>query len=623
MCGICGVACGDPERESDRGVLEAMSAALAHRGPDDAGIWQSGGVSLAHRRLSILDPSPAGRQPMHSEDGGLVCVYNGEIYNFRELREELKKKGCRFRTECDTEVLVAACRTWGDAAIDRFNGIFAFALYDKRNRRLLLARDRLGVKPLFYTIQGDALAFASELSALRAGGFCAGPLNFGAIDAYFTFLYIPAPDTIYEGVHKLLPGEKLVFENGRIARERYWRLAYNINPGWTMENAADTYLGLLTDAVRLQRVSDVPLGAFLSGGLDSSSVVGLLSLMSEQPVKTFSIGFDDAHTDELRFARLAARCFQTDHTEAVLRPDMIDTVSRFARHFGEPFADSSALPTWLVSQVAREKVTVALSGDGGDELFAGYTWTQRNHQVGRYRRFPEALRRMADIGLGGLPSSPRTAKLRRFSRDSFLSPDAAFRRRLTCFPPELRAALYTRDMALAVSGSTVDRFQEHIVEAAGLSDDDRMLYVDTVMYLPDDILTKVDRMSMAHGLEVRVPLLDHRLVEFAATAPFTLKYARGISKRLVKRALRRLLPRELLRQRKQGFAIPIQRWFRNELRTHFEEAALDSSARSREYLSPKAVQALFRQHVMGQEDAGHQLWAILLFENWLRRERQE
>jgi len=623
MCGICGVAYSDPGREADRGVLEAMNAALAHRGPDDAGVWQSGGVGLAHRRLSILDPSPAGHQPMSSEDGELVCVYNGEIYNFRELREELKKSGRRFHTECDTEVLLAACRIWGDAALDRFNGIFAFALYDKRNRRLLLARDRLGVKPLFYTVQDGVLAFASELSALRAGGFCAGPLNLAALDAYFTFLYIPAPDTIYEGVYKLLPGEKLVFEAGRITRERYWRLSYDINPAWTLDDAADAYLELLTDAVRLQRVSDVPLGAFLSGGLDSSSVVGLLSLMSAQPVKTFSIGFDETQADELRFARTAARHFQTDHTEAVLRPDMIDTVSRLVRYFGEPFADSSALPTWLVSQVAREKVTVALSGDGGDELFAGYTWTQRSHQVARYRWFPAALRRLADIGLRSLPDSPRTAKLRRFSGDSFLSPDASFRRRLTCFPPELRAALYTRDTAQAVSGNVSDRFQEHIAEAAALSDDDRMLYVDTVMYLPDDILTKVDRMSMAHGLEVRVPLLDHRLVEFAATVPFPLKYARGISKRLAKRALRRLLPPELLRQRKQGFAIPIQRWFRNELRSHFEETVLGSSARNRAYLTPETVQSLFRRHVTGQEDAGHQLWAILLFEHWLRCEGEE
>jgi len=616
VCGICGLAHGDPSLRVDLDAVEAMNAALAHRGPDDAGLWDGGHVGLAMRRLCILDVE-GGHQPMTNEDGSVVVVFNGEVYNFQELRGELEAKGHVFRTRSDTEVIAHAYEAYGDAALERFNGMFALAVYDVKQDRLLLARDRLGIKPLFYCERNGTLAFASELDALVRSRLVRGTLNAAALDAYFTFLYVPAPDTVFEDAKKLRPGEKLVFESGRITRDRYWRPRFAPDPSWTLDNAADRYTELLTDSVRLRRISDVPLGAFLSGGMDSSTVVGLLSLLSDGPVKTFTIGFDDVHADEMGYARIAAEHFGTDHTETILEPSMVDVAPRLAGHFGEPFADSSAVPTWLVSQVARDAVTVALSGDGGDELFAGYTWTHRNRHVARYRAVPEPLRRLIDTALCLGPATPGWAKLKRFSEDSFLDHRAGFRRRETCFSAAMRQRLYQPGLAARLSADAADRFEEHA--AAGPDDaDDWMLHQDTVMYLPDDILTKVDRMSMAHGLEARVPLLDHRLVEFAATVPFHLKLRGRTSKRLAKHAVRDLLPPELLVQRKHGFAIPIQRWFREELRGHFREAMLSEDARSAPYVDPMYAASLLDAHAARREDYGHHLWALLTFEHWLR-----
>ncbi len=616
MCGICGIASGDSSRQVDASAVTRMNDALAHRGPDDSGLWHGGHLALAMRRLSILD-LPGGHQPMTNEDGSITVVFNGEIYNFAELRKDLAARGHVFRSQGDTEVIVHAYEEFGVNAPQHFNGMFAFALFDAKQNRLLLARDRLGIKPLFYCVRNGTLAFASELRALLKSGLVSQTLNPAALDAYFTFLYIPAPDTVFRDAQKLRPGERLVFECGRATVDPYWRLEYEVDPAWTLESAAQEYLHLLRDAVRLQRVSDVPLGAFLSGGMDSSTVVGVLSEQSTTPLKTFTIGFDDAHADELKYARIAAKHFQTDHTEEILRPNLIDILPQVLGHFGEPFADSSAVPTWLVSKVARRQVTVALSGDGGDELFAGYTWMHRNRDVARYRLTPRPLRHLIDLALRLTPASPRAAQLQRFSLDSFLDPRASFRRRQTCFDEHARARLYHPDFAALLATAAVDRFAEH-ADAGPTDPDDWMLYQDTAMYLPDDILTKVDRMSMAHSLEARVPLLDHRLVEFAATVPFHLKMRGRISKRLVKHAVRDLLPQDLLAQRKRGFAIPIHRWFRKELRAYFQEFVLSDDARSSHYLDSDFVRSLYLAHTMGKENYGHHLWSLLVFEHWLR-----
>ena len=614
MCGIAGIVRADPSGEVDPVALDAMNAAQAHRGPDDAGMWREGPAGLAHRRLSILDPTPAGHQPMVSADGRIVAVYNGELYNHAELRHELERGGAVFRTRCDTEVLVESLARWGDDALARFNGMFAFAAWDRTARRLLLARDRLGIKPLFYTVQDGVLAFASELGALDRARFTGAP-DPSAIASYFTYLYIPAPETVFNHVFKLRPGEFAVFERGRLRCGPYWQPRYAPDPGWTLHSAAERFQELLADSVRLRRISDVPLGAFLSGGVDSSTVVHTLATLAGQPVKTFSIGFDDAHANELAYARTAAEHAGTEHFEEMVSPDMVALAPRMAAHFGEPFADSSALPMWLVSEMARRQVTVALSGDGGDELFGGYTWMHRNRDVARYRRVPALVRRMAGAGLSLAPGTPRWDKLRRFNADSFLSPDESFRRWLTCCALEQRQAL------LRNPGSGPDRFLEHAQAAAGCGAGDRMLFIDTCMYLPDDILAKVDRMSMAHGLEARVPMLDHRLVEFAGTVPFSLKYAGGVSKRLMKHAMRGRLPGALLRQRKRGFSIPIQRWFREDLAGHFRDAVLGADAQCGAWLDPKYAERLLEEHQAGRADYGHHLWAVMMFEHWLRLSR--
>jgi asparagine synthase (glutamine-hydrolysing) len=593
-----------------------MNAAMTHRGPDDGGLWSGDHVALAMRRLSILDIA-GGRQPMANDEGNVVVVFNGEIYNFDELRKDLSKRGHRFRTSCDTEAIVHAYEEFGDKMLDHFNGMFAIAVYDIKGDRLLLARDRLGIKPLFYHMSSSRLTFASELDSLLQSGAVNKKINPSALDAYFEFLYIPAPDTIFEDVRKLRPGESLVYESGDIRTERYWRPEFRIDSSWTLTSASERYMELLRDSVRMQRVSDVPLGAFLSGGIDSSAVTGVLSEITSASVKTFTIGFKESEADETRYARLAADHFGTDHVEELLRPDMVEMLPALAVSFGEPFGDSSAVPTWLVSKLARSRVTVALSGDGGDEMFAGYSWLHMARKVLAYQKTPEALRRVADYLLRYAPNSPGVEKFRRFSRDSFLDARAGFRRRETCFSPEQRAGLFGREWAGRIAKRGVDRFGA-IAEEGPKSIDEWMLYQDAAMYLPDDILTKVDRMSMAHSLEARVPLLDHRIFEFAATLPFPLKYSGGVSKRVVKHAVCDLLPPELLRQRKRGFAIPINRWFREELGDLFRETVFGESARCGEFIDLSFVYSLFASHESGRENYGHHLWAILMFEQWLR-----
>jgi len=617
MCGICGVINAAPDRQIDRDRLTSMTMALEHRGPDDFGEWTNGRAGMAMRRLSVIDLF-RGHQPMINEDRSLILVFNGEIYNYRDLRSALEEKGHTFRTLSDTEVILRAYEEWGDNCLHHFNGMFAFALYDAELDRLLLARDRVGIKPLFYTVKDGTIAFASELDSLLQSGKVSGRLNPSAIDAYFTFLYVPAPDTIFRGVHKLRPGEKLVYERGELRRERYWRLPAHIDESWTLESASEQFIELFSDALQMQCISDVPLGAFLSGGMDSSSVVGMLSLLSDTPIKTFSIGFDDPDANELEFARIVAKHFGTEHTEEIVKPELMFEEGDFAVRFGEPFADSSAVPTWLVSRLAKHQVTVALSGDGGDELLAGYTWMHMTRRVREYSRIPKPVRAAIHTGLRMMPRRPRYEKLRRFSGDSFRGELSAFRRRHTCLEQTVRTRLYAPELIEGVAAAEIDRFNEHAKDLAHLGPDDRMLHLDFLMYLPDDILTKVDRMSMAHGLEARVPLLDHRIVEFAASLPFHLKYNKGRSKVLLKHALRDLLPPELTRQRKRGFAVPIHRWMRGSLLPQFEEYVLGDSSRCGVFLQRPAIRHLLEQHVQLRENHGHALWAIFMFEQWLR-----
>ena len=617
MCGICGLVYTDPAASVDAARLDAMNTALIHRGPDEAGRWTRRNVGLAARRLSIRDLAH-GRQPMANEDESCVVVFNGEIYNADDLRADLEKRGYTFRTRCDTEVVLRAYEAWDDGAVHRLNGMFSFGVWDARRERLYMARDRVGIKPLVFAARGGVFAFSSEIASLLRGGVTDGRVDAAALDAYLTYLYVPCPDTIFADVHQLGPGDSLIWQRGRVRIEPYWRPEHRPTSSWTLETAAETYADLLRDAVRIQRVSDVPLGAFLSGGIDSTSVVAFLAESSAEPVKTFTIGFDDSEADERGYARIAADHFKTQHTERVMKPDLASMSSELVRYFGEPFADSSAVPTWLVSKLAREQVTVALSGDGGDELFAGYAWLHMALQSGRYAMLPREIRASIDIGLRLAPRSPWWNKVRRFSSDALLSPMERFRRRETCFSVDARASIYVPALSRVVAAGAVDRFREHWERSAALTDEDRMLNQDLRMYLPDDVLTKVDRMSMAVSLEARVPLLDHRIVEFAATVPFEMKYNDGESKRLVKRALRGMAPSKLLEQRKRGFAIPVHAWFRGELAPVFEETVLSQGARSADWFDRANTRAMLDAHRAGREDVGHHLWSLLIFEQWLR-----
>ncbi|GMV99211.1 MAG: asparagine synthetase B [Candidatus Hydrogenedentota bacterium] len=608
MCGICGLVCGDAAQTADADRVRSMNDALTHRGPDDGGLWSTGPAALAMRRLRIIDLE-GGRQPMTLPDGSVTVVFNGEIYNYRELRRELQSRGHVFQTESDTEVLLHGYQAYGDTILDRLNGMFAFGVYDANRKRLLLARDRLGIKPLFYTVVNGQLAFASEIDSLIRSGLVDGRINTRAIHAYFTRLYVPGPDTAFLDVLKLGAGEALVFENGRAQKRRYWTLSMQPDSHWTEADAKARLNELLEDSVRLQQVADVPVGAFLSGGVDSTAVVALMRRVGVNPIRTFTIGFDDKHADELAFARLAARHYETDHHEAILKPDIAPVAEGIARHFGEPFADSSAIPMWLVSKTARQHVTVALSGDGGDELFAGYAWLHNTLKAMRYGRTPAAFRGLVSAALGFAPRSPLITKARRFNADSFLEPRAIFERRQTCMDATTRNQLFRPDFLHAVDSDFDGQ--------DAMPPEEWMQLRDTTRYLPDDILTKVDRMSMAHGLEARVPLLDHRLVEFAATLPFHFKYRGGVSKWILKETMRPDFPPRLLKQRKQGFAIPIHRWFREELRPVFADTVLSTNARCGAVLRPETVDRLYREHQSGRENHGHALWSILMFELWL------
>ena len=595
-----------------------MLDAMTHRGPDDEHHWLEGHAAIGARRLSILDVD-RGRQPIKSPDGNWVVALNGEIYNHLELRPALEANGAHFQTTCDTETLLHAVMAWGDDAAKRLNGMFAFAAYDRARNRLLLVRDRIGIKPLYYAQINGGLLFASELDAMMQSRIIGGDVDAQSVDAFFTWQHIPAPATIYRGVYKLRPGERLVWQDCVVTRERWWAPTYSGSNDYTLQDASEKLRHHLEDAVRLQRLSDRPLGAFLSGGVDSSCVVAALAAQSTTPVRTFTIGFNDPEANELPYARLIAERLGTQHTEAVLNPDLVGLLPELATRFGEPFADSSAIPTWLVSKLAREQVVVVLSGDGGDELFAGYTWLHRTLVTARYQRLPRSLRQLVN-NLGGLVGdTPVGGKLRRFAADGLAPIEAAFARRHMTFDAAQRATLYARGFAEQIGPGSAPVFDEsYAAELKDLPPRERMLAYDLLTYLPGDILTKVDRMSMAHSIEARVPLLDHRLVEFANGLPFHLKYDGRTSKRVMKAAYAAELPQEILRQRKRGFSIPIDSWFRGAWRKFAEEVLFDTQALHRSYLDLDAVRRMWNEHQTQRENHGHRLWSIVVFEHWLR-----
>jgi len=593
-----------------------MCEVIRHRGPDDEGIHVEPGVGLGMRRLSIIDLA-GGRQPIHNETSTIWVVFNGEIYNYRELRRELESFGHRFSTSSDTESIVHAYEQWGEDAFRRLRGMFAIALWDQPNRTLLLARDRAGQKPLHYTERRGRLYFASEIKSLLAAGAIDPVLDPAALDHYLAFLYTPRDASIFDGVRKLPPGHYLRWRDGRIHVGQYWSIAAD-EPFTGSEAEAVEELGsVLHDAVRSHLVSDVPLGAFLSGGVDSSAVVGMMARASSRPVKTFSIGFDDPEFDELEYARTVANHFGTDHHEFVVRPDGLSILDDLIGHFDEPFADSSAIPTWYVSEIARRHVTVVLSGDGGDELFGGYDRYLPHPRVETFDRVPvPGLRAAASLAWPLLPHGARGKNfLRHVAKDDL----GRYLDSIELFHADERADLYSAELRARLHGDAEAVLSQHFDRFGALAHDSRMMRFDFETYLPEDVLTKVDRMSMAHSIETRVPLLDNEVIDFAATLPAELKIRNGRRKHILKETLRTLLPDSILRRRKQGFGIPLGTWFRGGLTDLFSDVLNSPRTRQRGYFEPAFVSRLLREHLSGERDHTLRLWQLLVFELWHRQ----
>jgi len=623
MCGIAGIV----SQSSDLELISSMTQAMSHRGPDGSGTWADGLCSLGHRRLAIIDLSDKGKQPLCNENGTVWIVFNGEIYNFQELRTELERFGHKFDSHTDTEVIVHAYEEWGTECVKRLRGMFAFAIWDQPERRLFVARDRVGKKPLYYAGHARFFAFASELQGLLQNAEVRREADLEAVDSYLSWGYVPAPLTGFKNVSKLPPAHFLVLDvahDGTMTTkvERYWNLEYS--PKFTMaeSEAGEQLREKLTEAVRYRLISDVPLGAFLSGGIDSSIVVGLMAEVSGARVKTFSIGFDDSDYNELGFARAIAERWGTDHTEMIVKPDELAILPKLVRHYGEPYADSSAIPTFYVSQITRSGVTVALNGDGGDESFAGYD---------RY-----AATRIADriASLGFLASA--SAVIARFLPDS-IDPKNRLRRAkrflsvareerpvrygnwVSYFTAAVKRRLYAPSFTEALATKNRWQWMDDLWKEVGdLESVDAAMAVDIKSYLPYDLLAKVDIASMANSLEARSPFLDHLVMEFAAQLPVHLKLRGRQSKYLLKKTFADLLPRVNVNRRKMGFGVPIAKWLRTSSRELLQDTLLSTQAGQRGYFEPEWVDHLVKEHVASKADHSFQLWNLLMLELWER-----
>ncbi|MCL4721065.1 MAG: amidotransferase 1, exosortase A system-associated [Gammaproteobacteria bacterium] len=629
MCGIAGILAvtGSPAINAD--LLRAMNGRLAHRGPDGSGCHVEPDVGLAHRRLSIIDLE-TGEQPMFNEDGSVCVVFNGEIYNFQGLADELTALGHRFHTRSDTEVIVHAWEEWGTACVDRFNGMFAFAVWDRNRRTLFLARDRLGIKPLYYAqLPGGHLVFASELKALAEHPGFPRQIDPTAVEDYFTFGYIPEPKTIYAGVYKLLPGWWLLqdLKSGQQRSSAYWDISHD-RQGEIPSDPADLQAELidrLARAVGMELISDVPLGAFLSGGVDSSAVVAMMARTAKGRVKTCSIAVDEPAFDESPYARQVAALLGTDHAESTVRVDDLSLMDRLVDVYDEPYADSSAIPTYRLCAATRHHVKVALSGDGGDENFAGYR---------RYRMFsagekvravlPAAIRQPLFGFLGRwypkLDWAPRVFRgkstFQSLARDSA----GAYLHAVAITTDELRNSLYSDSLQSELGAYRAREVFDRYLRGREFPDTLTMAqYLDFKTYIPGDILTKVDRASMAHGLEVRVPLLDHEFVDWVARIPSALKLRGGEGKWIFKKSLEPVLPASILYRRKMGFAVPLNRWFRGPLANEVRALGASESLLATGFFRPEALQRIVSLHLSGRRDHSAVLWALLMFEGFLRR----
>ncbi len=623
MCGIAGKLYFDRHHAVVRQEVVQMADVLTHRGPDDQGAWVDGNVGLAHRRLAIIDLSTAASQPMCNESRSVWITFNGEIYNFVTLRKELEERGHSFVTNSDTEAIVHAYEEYGRDCLSKLRGMFAFAIWDGRTRTLFLARDRVGKKPLFYYHGADRFLFASEIKALLTDGSVSREINPIAIDHFLALGYVPGPRTAFSRIAKLPPAHWLELREGRITSGCYWKLSYRPKRRVSAKDAVAELNRLLAEAVRLRLVSDVPVGAFLSGGVDSSAVVIHMAALMDRPVKTFSVGFGGEAFDERPFARIVAERYGTDHTELVVEAPVTDILARLVWHYDEPFGDSSAVPSFLISELTRRHVTVVLNGDGADESFAGYDWYKMDRFVQRGEVVPLFVRQQLFRLMQCLPAKWKKRKplwqMARLAEVSVMPPCRRYSQWVEHFGPMARESMYTPAFAASIEESDPDALFSAAFEKSDTGDWlDVLLDADVNLYLADDLLVKMDRATMANSLESRSPFLDHVLMEFVATLPVSLKQAWGEKKRILKASLRDRVPDYLLDRPKMGFSVPVAEWFRSNLREMAYDVLSSTRSLQRGYFAKKAVANLLHEHAIGAADHGAKLWDLLMLELWHR-----
>lgn len=627
MCGICGIISLWPKEAVSEDTLRLMCKELTHRGPDDEGVYLKNGrvsVGLGHRRLSIIDLSSSGHQPMANEDKTVWIVLNGEIYNFKELRPELESKGHRFSSDTDTEVIVHLYEEYGEECVKYLRGMFAFAIWDEERASLFLARDRVGKKPLLYSFWDGRFSFSSEFASLLAGGLVKKDINSEAVNYYLTFGYVPSPMSIYTGVFKLPAAHTLLFKDGEIKIKRYWRLDYSDKLNITEKEAVEETVSLLKEAVKIRLYSDVPLGAFLSGGIDSSTIVALMSQLSEAKVRTFSIGFEDDDYNELDYARSIADRFNTEHHEFIVKPDALGILPALVERYGEPYADSSCIPTYYVARQTKEFVTVALNGDGGDELFAGYDRYQAMIVAECLQKLPffvkPVIKKLAGLFPDSLDPKNNLRRIRRFIEGAMLPLDKRYVRWVGIFDPVLKERFYSQDFKQKINDADIVNYIGSFLKGVNrLGLLDSLLNADVNTYLLNDLLVKVDITSMMNSLEARSPFLDHKLMEFAARLPEKYKIKGAVKKYILKKAIINLIPPENVHRRKMGFGVPVGKWFRNELKDFLQDTLLSQHSLKRGYFKPGAIKDTVKAHLEGRQDYTFQLWSLLMLELWHKR----
>ncbi len=609
MCGITGYFDTTQSAETLNPKIKKMTDLILHRGPDGEGYYVKNGIALGHRRLSIIDLA-AGAQPMSNSDGTAWIIFNGEIYNFPELREQLLKSNYPFRTHSDTEVIIALYEKYGTELLQKINGMFAFAIWDEPRKRLFIARDRLGKKPLFYYWDNQRLIFGSEMKSILAEPEVSREVSESSVNMFFNFGFIPAPHSIFKNIKKIMPGHYAICSEGYFSQHKYWDV--NFQPVEQADKAKleNELYELLYNAVKRRLISDVPLGAFLSGGIDSSSVVGLMSIVNEKPVETFTIGFEEGDYSEAEDARFIAENFKTNHQEMVVKPSSVGILRDTVWHFDEPFGDSSAIPTYYVSQMARKYVTVILSGDGGDEMFAGYTRYQRMEKMSVYDKWPDWLKNKVVGPLGNMLPLNFPAKNRLMA----IANNGEFGLGIY---PYIKPKIFSQDLIESFEKNPLTRFHfPQIEQYDHLHPLSQRQYLDIKLYLPDDILMKVDKMSMKHSLETRAPLLDYTIAEFAAKLPPEFHIRNGEGKDFLKNVVSRFLPNEIFNKPKHGFSIPKKLWFKKELKDFSHDVLLSSKAGSRPYFNRQMVEKVLNTHSSNEKDYSKWIWCLLNFELW-------